>query len=143
MGVGNTTDPYRWRGLDSQNAVQTWQLGPWRNTTGTSTKSGGDLNGQTPCHWWTYICTRYCFHVHQGWWHTQSRYEEGGGGSCTNLRIHFLKHHTQDRTVVMEEGNKLHPLCTNFDMFVPCTKIKSCHPTTVLFTRGWNRSTSI
>ena len=63
----------------------------------------------------------------------------GGGGSITNLWIHFLHRHLQDTIVIMEEVNCTHHRFPNCDMFAPQTALKYHCPTTTLCARGEER----
>ena len=54
----------------------------------------------------------------------------------TNLRIHFVPHPVRDIIVIMEEGNRPHPLCPYCNMFVLWVALNYRHPNNNFFTQG-------
>ena len=62
-----------------------------------------------------------------------------GGGSCTNLRIHFLHHHARETIAIMDEGNGPHPRCPNCNIFVPWAALNRRHPNTYICAREVER----
>ena len=66
---------------------------------------------------------------------------KGKRQSHTNLHIYSIQHHTQDRFVIMKEGNCTHPRFSECDIFVPWVVLIRRQPNTKLWSRGeeWER----
>ena len=54
----------------------------------------------------------------------------------TNPQIFLMQCHIWDMIVILEEGNRPHPRCPACDMFVTCSSMNHCHPTTTLYAQG-------
>ena len=65
----------------------------------------------------------------------------GQATMCTNLWIHFVRHHVRNTIVMMEEGNRTHPRFSDSGIFLPWAALNHRHPTTDLCDQGadWKR----
>ena len=64
---------------------------------------------------------------------------KGQATTHTNLRIHSVHRHVQDKIVIQDEGNHLQPHCPACDMFFPWAALSRRHPATALYAQGVER----
>ena len=57
----------------------------------------------------------------------------------TSLWVKFLHCHTRDTVVILEEGNRSHPCCLCYYMFVLWTALNVRHPKTTMCVKGGER----
>ena len=55
--------------------------------------------------------------------------------SRTSLRVHFMHFHLRYTIVVMEKGERPHPLCLRWEMFIPWEDLNGRHPATEMFSK--------
>ena len=65
---------------------------------------------------------------------------EGRATMHTNLWIHFVHHYVRDTVVILDEGNRPHPIFLSCDMLVPSAALNRRHPSTYLCTQGSERN---